>query len=210
MNNIFGMIKAIFFMSGFAALIYQIAWQRMLFLAFGVDLESVTIIISVFMAGIGIGGYFGGRIADKFPKYMLLVFSLVEFGIGIFGFLSPSLIHWVRDLVLLSNVSTIAVANFLLLLFPTFLMGSTLPLLTSYLNQNYNNTGENIGWLYFTNTIGASISCLAMGFVFFYFLNLYQVIYLAGMVNMIIAVFVLVLYLKKSNKITAENNGERQ
>ena len=42
-------IKAVFFLSGIAALIYQIAWQRMLFTAFGVDLESITIIISVFM-----------------------------------------------------------------------------------------------------------------------------------------------------------------
>ena len=48
--NIF--IKTIFFMSGFSALIYQIAWQRMLFTAFGVDLESITVIISVFMAGL--------------------------------------------------------------------------------------------------------------------------------------------------------------
>jgi len=46
-------VKAVFFMSGFAALIYQIAWQRMLFTAFGVDLESITIIIAVFMAGLG-------------------------------------------------------------------------------------------------------------------------------------------------------------
>lgn len=208
MNHIFRVIKIIFFISGFAALIYQIAWQRMLFLAFGVDLESVTIIISVFMAGIGIGGYCGGRIADKFPKLMLLVFALVEFGIGIFGLFSPALIHWVRDLVLLSSVPIIAISNFLLLLFPTFLMGSTLPLLTSYLNQNYDNTGENIGWLYFTNTIGASVSCLMMGFVFFYFLTLYQVIYLAGIINIVIASIVLALHYKNVKKYPKINNGD--
>lgn len=76
-------VKTVFFMSGFAALIYQIAWQRILFTAFGVDLESITIIIAVFMAGLGIGAYFGGRIADKFPKHIILVFALTEIGIGI-------------------------------------------------------------------------------------------------------------------------------
>lgn len=56
-------LRIVFFMSGFAALVYQIAWQRMLFTAFGVDLESITIVIAVFMAGLGIGAYFGGKIS---------------------------------------------------------------------------------------------------------------------------------------------------
>lgn len=195
-------IKPIFFISGFSALIYQIAWQRMLFQAFGVDLESVTIIIAVFMAGLGIGGYSGGRIADTFPQKILLIFALTELGIGLFGLASPTLIHWVKDLVLLSSTPVIAMANFALLLFPTFLMGATLPLLTSYLNQNSDNTGENIGWLYFTNTIGASLACLMMGFVFFNFMTLYHVIYLAGAINIIIASVIFIIYLlNKSSKI---------
>lgn len=195
-------IKPIFFISGFSALIYQIAWQRMLFQAFGVDLESVTIIIAVFMAGLGIGGYSGGRIADTFPQKILLIFALTELGIGLFGLASPTLIHWVKDLVLLSSTPVIAMANFALLLFPTFLMGATLPLLTSYLNQNSDNTGENIGWLYFTNTIGASLACLMMGFVFFNFMTLYHVIYLAGAINIIIASIIFIIYLlNKSSKI---------
>lgn len=201
MVSAFRIIKPIFFISGFSALIYQIAWQRMLFQAFGVDLESVTIIIAVFMAGLGIGGYCGGRIADKFSTKILFIFALAELGIGLFGLMSPTLIHWVRDLVLLSSTPVIALANFALLLFPTFLMGSTLPLLTSYLNQLSSNTGENIGWLYFTNTIGAAVSCLMMGFVFFYFIGLYQVIYLAGFINIVIAILVFLLYVSDKKKL---------
>lgn len=205
MTSAFRIIKPIFFISGFSALIYQIAWQRMLFQAFGVDLESVTIIIAVFMAGLGIGGYFGGRIADKFSTKILLIFALAELGIGLFGLMSPTLIHWVRDLVLLSSTPVIAFANFALLLFPTFLMGSTLPLLTSYLNQLSSNTGENIGWLYFTNTIGAAVSCLMMGFVFFYFIGLSQVIYVAAAINIVIALAVFALYLSDKKKLGVQN-----
>jgi hypothetical protein len=48
-------LSILFFFSGTAALIYQVMWQRMLFTLFGVDLESITIIVSVFMFGLGIG-----------------------------------------------------------------------------------------------------------------------------------------------------------
>ena len=170
-------VKVVFFMSGFAALIYQIAWQRILFTAFGVDLESITIIIAVFMAGLGIGAYFGGRIADKFPKHIIFYFALTEIGIGVFGFASPTLIELTKNLFLHSSIVTVAFSNFVLLLFPTFLMGSTLPLLTQYLNQHFDNIGNNIGWLYFTNTLGAAFACISIGFILFNHLTITQVIY---------------------------------
>lgn len=186
-------VKTVFFMSGFAALIYQIAWQRILFTAFGVDLESITIIIAVFMAGLGIGAYFGGRIADKFPKHIILVFALTEIGIGIFGFASPTLIELTKNLFLHSSIITIAFSNFVLLLFPTFLMGSTLPLLTQYLNQHF----DNIGWLYFTNTLGAAFACITTGFFLFNYLTITQVIYLAAIINCIVATIIFLKYRKR-------------
>ncbi len=192
-------IKAVFFLSGIAALIYQIAWQRMLFTAFGVDLESVTIIISVFMAGLGVGAYYGGRIADRFPNHIIQFFALTEIGIGTFGIASPFLIEFVKEVFLHSNVLTVALANFVLLLFPTFLMGSTLPLLTQHLNKYVNNVGNNIGWLYFTNTLGAATACILTGLVLFNYLTLTQVIYLAAVINYIVAIVVFIKYGSKGN-----------
>ncbi len=192
-------IKAVFFLSGIAALIYQIAWQRMLFTAFGVDLESVTIIISVFMAGLGVGAYYGGRIADRFPNHIIQFFALTEIGIGTFGIASPFLIEFVKEVFLHSNVLTVALANFVLLLFPTFLMGSTLPLLTQHLNKYVNDVGNNIGWLYFTNTLGAATACILTGLVLFNYLTLTQVIYLAAVINYIVAIVVFIKYGSKGN-----------
>ena len=192
-------IKAVFFLSGIAALIYQIAWQRMLFTAFGVDLESITIIISVFMAGLGVGAYYGGRIADRFPNHIIQFFALTEIGIGTFGIASPFLIEFVKEVFLHSNVLTVALANFVLLLFPTFLMGSTLPLLTQHLNKYVNNVGNNIGWLYFTNTLGAATACILTGLVLFNYLTLTQVIYLAGVINDNVAIVVFIKYGSKGN-----------
>lgn len=193
----FKTIKAIFFISGISALIYQIAWQRMLFTAFGVDLESITIIIAVFMAGLGIGAYYGGRIADSFPKHIILFFALTEVGIGIFGFMSPTLIEYVKETFIYSDITTVALANFVMLLFPTFLMGTTLPLLTQYLNQYIDNIGNNIGWLYFTNTLGAATACIMTGFILFNYFTLIQVIYFAAIINYTVAVVVFIKYGKK-------------
>ena len=50
----------LFFFSGFPALIYQLTWQRALFRIFGVNIESVTVVVTAFMLGLGIGSLAGG------------------------------------------------------------------------------------------------------------------------------------------------------
>ena len=51
-------LACLFFISGFSALIYQVVWQRLLFAAFGVNIESVTVTVSLFMFGLGVGVLF--------------------------------------------------------------------------------------------------------------------------------------------------------
>jgi len=67
-------VATAFFLSGAAALIYQVVWQRLLFVVVGVDIESVTIVVSTFMMGLGVGAILGGWLADIFPRRILLVF----------------------------------------------------------------------------------------------------------------------------------------
>src|SRR5262249_57990280 len=57
------LIGVVFFVSGFATLVYQIAWQRLLTVYYGVGPVSVAVIVSVFLLGLGIGGWTGGRLA---------------------------------------------------------------------------------------------------------------------------------------------------
>ena len=78
-------------------------------------------------------------------------------------------------------------------------MGSTLPLLTQHLNKYVNNVGNNIGWLYFTNTLGAATACILKGLVLFNYLTLTQVIYLAAVINYIVAIVVFIKYGSKGN-----------
>ena len=55
----------VFFISGFAALLYQVAWQRMLVIFSGADVYSATIVVSAYMAGLGLGSLVGGQVADR-------------------------------------------------------------------------------------------------------------------------------------------------
>ena len=194
-------LAAIFFISGFSALIYQVCWQRLLFTGFGVDLTSVTIIISIFMVGLGMGAFYGGRMADKFKENTIFIFCLIELLIGVFGFFSSKLILLLQDHFVYSSILKISFLNFILLLFPTFLMGSTLPLLTSFFNRFLNNVGESIGVLYFYNTLGAGFGALGTGFIFFNFIGLSETIYIAATLNLIVAISGFIIYGKYNEKL---------
>ena len=194
-------LAAIFFISGFSALIYQVCWQRLLFTGFGVDLTSVTIIISIFMVGLGMGAFYGGRMADKFKENSIFIFCLIELLIGVFGFFSSKLILLLQDHFVYSSILKISFLNFILLLFPTFLMGSTLPLLTSFFNRFLNNVGESIGVLYFYNTLGAGFGALGTGFIFFNYIGLSETIYIAATLNVIVAISGFIIYGKYNEKL---------
>src|SRR5260370_21696638 len=56
---------ALFFFSGFPALIYQLTWQRELFRIFGVNSESVTVVVTAFMLGLGLGSLAGGWLSRR-------------------------------------------------------------------------------------------------------------------------------------------------
>lgn len=121
-----GTLGAAFLCSGAAGLIYQVAWQRLLFANFGVDLISVCIIVSTFMLGLGLGALAGGWLGDRFPAATLKFFVLCEVAIGLFGLVSPFLIRalgsWLSD----ASFAVSGLANFLLMLIPTFFMGAML------------------------------------------------------------------------------------
>ncbi|WP_234954431.1 fused MFS/spermidine synthase [Acinetobacter johnsonii] len=190
-------LVGLFFISGFSALIYQVCWQRLLFTSFGIDLTSITIIISIFMLGLGIGAFFGGRIADRYPQKIILVFCAIEFLIGMFGFISYYAIYTLQELMVQSSLFMLTFWIFALLIIPTFMMGSTLPLLTTFFNTYIGNIGESIGSLYFYNTLGAALGALATGFILFNYLTISQTLMIAVCLNIFIAMIIFILYGRK-------------
>lgn len=180
-------LAPLFFASGTAALIYQLGWQRLLFTAVGVDIESITIVVSVFMLGLGLGALLGGQLADRHPQRALIFFAAAECAIGLFGWFSPELLRACAQMLVMAPRAVVAVANFGLLLLPTCLMGATLPILVAHLTRLYGNVGQSIGLLYQANTLGAAVGVALFGFLWFLLFDLDTAIRFAAVLNLAIA-----------------------
>jgi predicted membrane-bound spermidine synthase len=181
------LLLGVFLLSGIAALIYQVCWQRLLFGAFGVDIESITIIVSTFMLGLGCGALLGGQLADRFNGHIVELFIVSELGIGGFGFLSPALITAVGASFVEAPLPVIAAVNFVLILVPATFMGATLPMLVAHMVKSSHSVGVSIGGLYLVNTLGAALGALATGIVLFMVLTVSQTIHVAACLNLTVA-----------------------
>jgi hypothetical protein len=151
----------VFLLSGFAALVYQVVWQRSLFTIFGVNIESVTLVVTVFMLGLGLGSLAGGALSKLAAGSLLLWFAAIELGIGAFGVISLTLFERVGVATLGASALLTGIATFGLLLPPTIMMGSTLPLLVTFAVLRSGNVGRSVGLLYFVNTLGSAVAALA-------------------------------------------------
>src|SRR5438105_8776025 len=89
-----GWFYLLFFISGFPALLYQIVWQRALFAIYGVNIESVTIVVTAFMLGLGLGSLAGGALSQRQAFPVLPAFGFAELGIALFGVASLKVFHW--------------------------------------------------------------------------------------------------------------------
>src|SRR5215471_18059553 len=90
----------LFFFSGFPALIYQLTWQRALFRIFGVNIESVTIVVTAFMLGLGLGSLAGGWLTKRRGIPLLPLLAAIELLTGAFGLASLAIFDRVGELVI--------------------------------------------------------------------------------------------------------------
>ena len=155
----------LFLLSGASALVYQVAWQRILALHSGVGLYSVAMIVAAFMAGLGIGSHLGGRLSEHTGAIVALrLFAIVELAIGLFGVASPFLYYdWLYPLASrLPSPSLLGgLAHLAALLPPTLLMGMSLPLLVRAMLRDVSTAGGTIGYLYGINMLGAAAGAFA-------------------------------------------------
>lgn len=202
---------SIYFFSGFAALVYQVVWQRWLAFFTGISTVNISLIVSAFMAGLGLGYLLGGFLADKLAQGKhVFYFFLAEIGIGLFAFFSKSIFYdWMFVNASIGQLDSISLYGilFLLLLVPTFLMGVSLPLLSKAF-KNMGNQGNFISLLYFTNTLGAAIGTFVTSFYLIPTMGLEKAVYMAACLNFFCGISVLVfgLVFKNGEKGISRNN----
>ncbi len=191
-----------FFFSGAAGLIYQVVWTRMLSQIFGNTTYAIATVLSAFMAGLAIGSYWFGKIADR-GKNDFLLYGLLEAGVGVYGFLVPWVFLGAQKVygpIFSLNESQPFLFNlflfflsFVLLVFPTLLMGATLPVLSRFYVRSFAQFGRRVGDLYATNTLGAVIGCALGGFFLIPVYGMRATVYVAAGVNMLIAIVILIV-----------------
>jgi spermidine synthase len=179
---------ALFFCSGFPALIYQLTWQRELFRIFGVNSESVTIVVTAFMLGLGLGSLAGGWVSKQRWIGLLPLLAAIELATAAFGIVSLAVFEQVGALIVNWSLPAMAAVNLLLVIVPTLLMGATLPILVSHLVRRSGEVGGAVGLLYYVNTMGAGAACLACCGVLFPFFGMHGAIRAAVGINVAVAV----------------------
>lgn len=188
---------AIFFISGFPALMYQISWQRSLFLLFGINIESVTIVVTSFMFGLGVGALLGGLLSRVQHIPLLLVFAVIELSAAAFGVLSPAIFELAGEAGLNSGPVENALRVMSILIIPTALMGASLPILSEFFIRLTGNVGRSVGTLYFANTLGAGFACFLTAILLFPEFGLRATIMTAASLNLLAGLAALVVYRRR-------------
>lgn len=163
-------VGAAFFLSGAAALAYQVSWQRILALQTGVGLYSVAVIVAAFMAGLGVGSRLGAAASLRVSRARALTwFAACELAVAAFGAGSCRLYYdglYVRWGWLFAEPWRGALLQAASLAVPTVLMGMSLPFLTRAMVRDPESASGTIGFLYGINVLGAAVGALATPWIF--------------------------------------------
>jgi spermidine synthase len=195
-----------FFLSGAAALIYQILWTKALGLVFGHTAYALATVLAVFMAGLAAGSRWLGKWSEGIPR-PLAAYGWLELAVAGAGALSLEGIAGVRFLYYLlssENSSTtwlLAIRIFgatVVLFMPTFLMGGTFPMLVAALNRSAVQLEWRVARLYWVNATGAVVGTLAAGFFLLPALGMRYTLSIAVMLNILAGLIAMQLARKEA------------
>ena len=190
----------LFAVSGFAGLIYESIWTHYLKLFLGHAAYAQTLVLAIFMGGMALGSWLAGLFSTRL-KNLLLGYAIVEGLIGLaalsFHVVFVGATSYTYDSVL-PALSSPAAAQFvkwslasLFILPQSLLLGMTFPLMSGGIIRRHPRApGHTLASLYFSNSIGAAAGVLVSGFVLIGLVGLPGTIFTAGLLNLLLAVFV--------------------
>lgn len=165
------LLFALFFISGFSSLLYQVVWLRLAFASFGIITPVLSLVLSTFMLGLAVGSWLGGAIAGRLPGSKRLsalqLYGAAEACIGIGAFAVPRLFRAGESLLLSTGATDsmtylgLSAAVIALSLFPFCLcMGTTFPLMMAYVRERDPRQETSFSFLYLANVVGAMCGTL--------------------------------------------------
>jgi len=202
-----GLIFTCFFLSGMTGLIYQVLWTRMIVRIIGCAPFAISIILTVFMAGLGLGSYLASRRIDRIkePAKLIRLYGVLELIVGGYALLIPVLTRLsgplysllynrLQDQFFTFNLLTF-VGCFVLLVLPVVCMGATLPILCRFYVRHLAQLGTYAGRLYGINTFGAAAGAMAAGFWLIQWLGITGTLLFAVAINILIGITAVLLSL---------------
>ena len=195
----FLLLLACFFLSGFAALLYQTAWTRELSFLFGTSEFAIAAVLASYMGGLAAGAAAAARFVPRLRR-PVLTYALLELAIAASALALPfglQALTWVyvalfggapappADDAVAARAFQLAGA-FALLLLPTSCMGATLPLLARQAVEHDAQVGPRIGSLYAVNIGGAIAGAAAAGFILLPALGLRHTVWIGVSANLLV------------------------
>ena len=188
----------LFFTSGFCSLLYQVIWVRLAFASFGIITSVLSVVISVFMLGLCLGSWSGGRyvglLARKLNITPLFFYAVAEGIIGLGAFVVPLLFGWGESFLLrfgeFDSLAYLLCSALILAssIFPwCFFMGTTFPFMMAFVKETEPSSTRSFSFLYLANVIGAMTGTLLTAFVLVELLGFRRTLWLAGSMNFLIA-----------------------
>jgi len=184
----------LFFLSGCSSLVYQVVWTRMAFASFGIITPVLSVVLSVFMLGLAVGSWAGGRwipaLTGKTGFSAAIFYAGAEMIIGLGAFVVPKLFAAGERVLLTSGetdsfgyLSLSALVLAVSILPWCVCMGATFPFMMAYVReQDSGNTGS-FSFLYLANVLGAMSGTFLAAVVWIEVLGFHHTLWLAAAGN---------------------------
>lgn len=186
-----------FFLSGFCSLVYQVVWLRVAMADFGVTTPLVSIVLSVFMAGLALGSWGGGRLVrrleNRAPAFFVRLYATAELAIGISGLVVVELLRWGRTLLVgqwgSSSYYVVSACWIALVLLPfCTAMGATFPLAMAGIRGAFSRESpRSFSYLYVANVLGAMAGTLMSAFLLIELMGFSRTVLVAAGLNAVVA-----------------------
>lgn len=202
----YNLILLVAFLIGFTGLCYEIAATKVLFYFFSESSISVATVISIFLFGLGLGSLLFSFFIPKIKKIQEFIFK-TQFAIACYAIIFFSNFEIIPTIFNFINSTNTSLqwtlfckffVSFLYLIFPTLLIGISMPALLTLLLDYNEKIAQKISIVYSLDLMGAVIGALISGYIFIPFLGIKALIFITAAINLLTG---LIMIIENKNKL---------